>query len=92
MARKPADSSPTTPPLLNEAGRALAKRWLDNWKHVGPVLEAERWTRLEAMTARQRADMTVDLLSLWQPDHPGDEADGLIRVQRAFALWRKKHG
>lgn len=72
--------------------RAATKQWLENWKHVGPLLDAERWTRLEAMTAGQRADMTLDLLSLWQPDRPGDDADGLIRVQRAFALWRKKHG
>jgi hypothetical protein len=55
------------------------------------LLDAERWSRLEAMTAEQRADMTLDLLSLWQPDRPGDDAKALIRVQRAFALWRKKH-
>ena len=42
------------------------------------------------MGIKQRASMTLDLLSLWQPDRPGDDADALIRVQRAFALWRKK--
>lgn len=71
--------------------RAATKQWLGRWKRVGPLLDAERWSRLEAMTAEQRADMTLDLLSLWQPDRPGDDAEALIRVQRAFALWRKKH-
>ena len=71
--------------------RAATKRWLENWKRVGPLLDAERWRRLRAMRTGQRASMTLDLLSLWQPDRPGDDADALIRVQRAFALWRKKH-
>ena len=70
--------------------RAATKRWFENWKRVGPQLDAERWRRLRAMGTGQRARMTLDLLSLWQPDRPGDDADALIRVQRAFALWRKK--
>ena len=71
--------------------RAAMKRWLDTWKRVGPVLDAERWRRLAAMSARRRADMTLDLLSLRRPDRPGDDGEGLVRAQRAFALWRKKH-
>jgi len=70
--------------------RAATKRWLENWKRVCPLLDAERWRRLRAMGPGQRASMTLDLLSLSQPDRPGDDADALIRVQRAFALWRKK--
>ena len=71
--------------------RAATKRWLENWKRVGPLLDAERWRRLRAMRTGQRASMALDLLSLWQPDRPGDAAAALIRVQRDFALWRKKH-
>jgi len=79
-----------SPTIVDDTG-AATKRWLENWKRVGPLLDAERWRRLGAMRTGQRASMTLDLLSLWQPDRPGDDADALIRVQRAFALWRKKH-
>lgn len=75
----------------NDVTRAAMKRWVDNWKRVGPILDAERWNRLTVMTDQQRAIMTLDLLSLWQPDRPGDDAGALIRVQRVFALWRRKH-
>jgi hypothetical protein len=75
----------------DEDTRAAMKRWVDNWKRVGPILDAERWSRLARMTDQQRASMTLDLLSLWQPDRPGDDAIALIRVQRAFALWRKRY-
>ena len=78
-------------PSIVDDTSAATKRWLENWKRVGPMLDAERWRRLRAMGTGQRAIMTLDLLSLWQPDRPGDDADALIRVQRAFALWRKKH-
>ena len=77
--------------IIDAATRAATKRWAADWKAAGPILEAERWTRLRVMTARQRAGMTLDLLSLWRPDLPGDDGDGLIRVQQAFARWRKKH-
>ena len=79
------DLHPTT-----SAERAQMRRWLENWQHVGPLLDAERWERLRAMTDRQRARMTLDLLNLWQPGLPGDDGEALIRVQRAFAIWRKK--
>jgi hypothetical protein len=75
---------------IDDDGRAATKRWAASWKAAEPILEAERWSRLEAMTARQRAGMTLDLLSLWRPSLPGDDGKGLIRVQRAFARWRKK--
>ena len=71
--------------------RAQTKRWLENWKRVGPLLDAERWAGLRAMTDGQRARAALDLLSLWQADVPGDDGEALVRVQRAFALWRKKH-
>jgi hypothetical protein len=77
--------------VTSDDSRAAVKRWVDTWKRIGPILDAERWNRLAVMTDRQRASIALDLLSLWQPDRPGDDAGGLIRVQRAFALWRKKH-
>jgi hypothetical protein len=75
---------------IDDGVRAATKRWAADWKAAAPILEAERWSRLTTMTDPQRAGMTLDLLSLWRPDLPGDDGEGLIRVQRAFARWRKK--
>jgi hypothetical protein len=58
MAPKPTTSSETTPAALDAEGRALMKRWLQNWKRIGPILEAERWTRVRA---RYAADARVGL-------------------------------
>jgi len=74
---------------LDPDARELGRRWLENWRHVGPILEAERWERLASMTERQRADTALDLLGLWQPDRPGDEGEALVRVQQAFVRWRR---
>lgn len=78
-------------PSIDGDTRAATKRWAADWKAAGAILEEERWRRLTAMTDHQRARMTLDLLSLWRPDLPGDDGDGLIRLQHAFARWRKKH-
>lgn len=73
-------------PPVDETARA-AKRWADNWKRVAPILEAERWTRLSAMSDTERAVMAVELLSLYQPHRPGDDGEGLLAIQRVFARW-----
>ena len=88
MARKPAPSSPIPPPVLDAAGRVLAKRWLENWKRVGPILEAERWARVEALTDEEAARDAIRLFDLWQPDWPTDEGEELLLHQRLFARAR----
>jgi hypothetical protein len=75
---------------IDDDTRAATNRWAADWKAAGPLLEAERWSRLKTMTDQQRARMTLDLLSLWRPGLRGDDGEALIRVQRAFARWRKK--
>jgi hypothetical protein len=86
-------SKPTTPPgdvpLLDAEGRALAKRWIDNWKRVGPILERERWERVKALTDEEAAREALMLFDLWQPDWPTDEGEGLLLCQRVFARARR---
>ncbi len=77
-------------PPSDESARAQMKQWADNWKRVGPILEAERWDRLAAMTGVERTNMAVELLSLYQSDKPGDNDEGLLAIQRAFAKWRPR--
>lgn len=64
------------------------KRWLDNWRRVGPILEAERWARLGAMTDEEAQRATQDVLDLWQPDWVGDAGEELLLHQRVFARAR----
>lgn len=77
---------------VDSAARADMKRWLDTWKHTGPILEDERWARLRAMS-EDEANQTVRwLLELWQPDWRGDDGEGLILQQRVFARARRPAG
>ena len=89
MALKPAASPPTTTPALDAEGRAQAKRWLDNWKRVGPILERERWERVLALTDADAARDAIRLFELWQPDWPTDEGEELLLHQRVFARMRR---
>ena len=77
------------PAPLDVDTRAATKRWLDTWKRVGPILEAERWERLRTMTEAdaQRASQLV--LELWQPDWHGDDGEELVLHQRVFARARR---
>ena len=81
--------SPATP-LLDAAGRAAMRQWLDNWKRVGPILERERWERLAQMTDDEAQWATQLVLELWQPDWPTDEGEGLLLQQRVFARGRTR--
>lgn len=64
------------------------RRWIDNWKLVGPILKEERWARLAALTPEDAQRKTRDLLDLWQPDWPSDEGEELLLHQRVFARAR----
>ena len=88
MAQKP--DSPSSPPLLDAEGRAQAKRWLENWKRVGPILEQERWDRVKALTDADAARDAIRLFDLWQPDWPTDDGEGLLLHQRVFARTRRR--
>jgi len=64
------------------------KQWVENWKHVGQVLDEERFQRLEAMTDTDARDAALRLFELWRPDWPTDNGEGLLLVQHVFARAR----
>jgi hypothetical protein len=89
MSSKSTGSPPGTDAGVDATARDRHRLWLDTWKRVGPILEAERWERLAAMTdaAGQQASQLV--LELWQPDWHGDDGEELLLHQRVFARARR---
>lgn len=61
-----------------------ARRWVDRWKVVGPILEAERWARLQTATDAELKQQAWDLLSLWQPGVASDDGEGIRLQQLVF--------
>lgn len=75
---------------LDDHEREQMRRWLDTWAHVGAILEAERWARLQVMTddeARRDARLVWEF---WRPDWPTDEGEALLLHQRVFARGRSR--
>ena len=66
------------------------RQWVDHWKVVGPILEAERWARLLATSEDDLRRQSLDLLALWQPGGAGDDGEGIVLQQRVFALLRDR--
>jgi hypothetical protein len=88
MTCKPTASSQTKSPALDAESRAQMKRWLENWKRVGPILEAERWARLAGMTDEEAQGASRRVLELWQPGWHGDDGEELLLHQRLFVRAR----
>jgi len=82
---------PAAGPLAHgDDERAATRRWLEQWRTVGPLLAEERWARL---LARSDADLlrdSIDLLSFWRPGATGDDGEGIAIQQRVFARLRER--
>jgi len=81
---------PSPSPALTAEARAEMRQWVDRWKVVGPILDAERWARLRATTEDDLRRQSLDLLALWRPDVSGDDGEAIVLQQRAFALLRNR--
>ena len=77
---------------FNPQEKAELRRWVDRWKVVGPLLEADRWARLQAGSEEDLRVQSLDLLRLWQPGVPGDDGEALLNQQRLFARLRTGAG
>lgn len=80
------------PEMSAASRRAQHKRWLDNWKRVGPLLEAERWERLRNMSDEEARRTVRDVHDLWQDDWVGDAGEELLLHQQTFARARRRAG
>ena len=70
---------------FSDEAKAETRRWLERWRVVGPVLDEERWARLQAATEDALQQQAWDLMLLWQPGVAGDDGEGIRLQQRVFA-------
>lgn len=85
MLEKPGGASRVGVHLpLDGQGRAETKQWLENWKRVGPLLEAIRVEELRKLTDEESARIARDLL--WPMLMPGgsDDAEGIEPMKDAL--------
>ena len=86
-----APKSTGLPPGTDAGLDATARRhrlWLDTWKRVGPILEQERWDRVQALTDADAARDALWLFELWRSDWPSDDGEELLLHQRVLARAR----
>ena len=80
------DRDPTARPLeYSDEEKAATRRWLEQWRTVGPMLAQERWSRLAARSDADLLQDSRDLLSFWQPDLTGDDGEAIVIQQRVFS-------
>ncbi|MGH8706217.1 MAG: hypothetical protein ACREUO_12470 [Burkholderiales bacterium] len=69
----------------------LMRKWIENWRRVGPELEAIRRRELQAMTDDDVRRYVSDLFTGPYPDDlPPRRTSGLVEQQRWFALWHQR--
>jgi hypothetical protein len=73
---------------LDAEGRAQMKRWLDQWKRSGTVLDAQRLEELRGLDDIEAARIACDIV--WPMgtlgDPGGDDAAGIVPMQAV--LWK----
>lgn len=74
---------PTVPPFDDEA-RSAMKRWADEWRRVGPLLDARRVAALRRLTEEDAARIAVELLWPMARVGEGDAGEGLAAMRNAL--------
>ena len=69
--------------VLTEEEREQTRQWLDNWRRLGPLLEAERTAGMRRLTDADAARIACDLWRLARPGG-GDDAEGLLPMKLAL--------
>lgn len=72
------------PAVLTDDEKTRMRRWLENWRRVGPLLEDERRQRVAALTDDGAWRESQGLLQGWEPGMTGDAGEGLRLQQAVF--------
>ena len=63
------------------------RQWLENWKRVGPILEAERIEALQRLDDAEAARIARDLvwpIGTLGDERGGDDGEGLVPMKNAL--------
>jgi hypothetical protein len=71
--------APERTPLTDDE-RAQGRRWLENWRVVGAILEEERAERLRTLTDEDAVRTTLDVWCFALPGS-GDDGEGLVSMK-----------
>jgi hypothetical protein len=74
-------------PSIDTETRARLKHWIDNWRRVSPLLEAERLEALRGLDDPEPARIARDLvwpMGTLGSDRGGDDGAGLVRMKDAL--------
>jgi hypothetical protein len=69
--------------------KAMILQWIENWRQLGPELEAIRLRELAELTDEQAQQAAADLLSLPVPEDLPERESGLVEQQLWFMRARK---
>ena len=75
------------PPSIDTETRARMKQWLDNWRSVSPLLEAELLEELRRLDDAESARIARDLvwpMGTLGSDRGGDDGAGLVPMKDAL--------
>ena len=75
---------------FDDQARAQMKLWVENWKRVGPILEAQRTADLRRLDERGAARIAVESLRVDQPITHGDAGEGLVAMAQALRQLSKR--
>ena len=76
-------------PPLTEEERSQGRRWLENWRIAGDILESERAARLAQLSDVDAARIALDLWRFARPSG-GDDAEGLILFKQVIHSNRRQ--
>jgi hypothetical protein len=78
---------------MDEREKELTKRWIENGRETGPLLQKIRDEKLAAMNADQARAASEAVLSMTDYEHwiapERRESSGLVEQQRLFAPLRR---
>jgi hypothetical protein len=71
-------------PMTDEELRVKMKEWVENWKTLGPILEAERRERIRRSVTREEFAAFDGMALAALERFPNTPTSGLVEQQRIF--------
>jgi hypothetical protein len=67
------------------------KKWVENWKRVGPILEKIEAEELRAKDQAESIRRILPMIDWCCQNATPKTTSGLVEQQRYFTMWRQQH-